>query len=95
MKKLVLSFAAASMLSGTAMAAGDGAPQICLGCHKATGESVIPEYPKLNGQNAAYLEKALKAYRDGTRKNDHMNTFAKTLTDQDIHHIAEFYSKQD
>jgi cytochrome c553 len=97
MKKIAPLMAASALLaSGTAFAAGGGVPQICIGCHTASGESVIPEYPKLNGQNAAYLEKALRDYKTDTRMDPtgNMNNFAKYLTDEEIRAASKFYSEQ-
>jgi cytochrome c553 len=97
MKKIAILFAASAVFaSGSALASGGGTPQICVGCHTATGESVIPEYPKLNGQNAAYIEKALRAYKTDARidPTGNMNTFAKYLTEEEIHAVAAFYAEQ-
>ena len=66
----------------------------CIGCHGADGNSTAPVFPKLAGQHAQYLENALKAYRDGFRRNDMMNRFAKNLTDEDIKAIARYFSSQ-
>ena len=49
--------------------------------------------PKLGGQHAAYLAKALKAYRSGERRHPVMNRMASMLTDRDIADIARFYSQ--
>lgn len=94
MKKLVLP-ALLAALPFTAQAADMPAKaQACIGCHGADGNSVSPIFPKLAGQHAQYLENALKAYRDGFRRNDMMNRFAKGLSDEDIKGIAEYYASQ-
>ncbi len=69
-------------------------PQICVGCHANNGDSLIPEYPKLIGQNKQYLVNALKAYRSGERVSATMQLFAQPLTDEEIEFIADFYSTQ-
>ncbi len=95
MKKLVGLFIAFGTLSGAVHAAEMPAKaQACIGCHGADGNSTSPIFPKLAGQHAAYLENALKAYRDGFRRNDMMNRFAKGLTDQDIKEIAQYFASQ-
>jgi cytochrome c553 len=97
MKKIATLLAVSAVLaSGSALAAGGGVPQICVGCHTATGDSMIPEYPKLNGQNAAYLEKALRDYKSDKRidPTGNMNNFAKYLTEEEIHAASKFYSQQ-
>jgi len=95
MKKTAALILALSALSTGALAADMPAKaQACIGCHGADGNSTSPIFPKLAGQHAAYLENALKAYRDGFRRNDMMNRFAKGLTDQDIKEIAQYFASQ-
>ena len=63
-------FASAVMtlaMTGMAQAAGDaaagaGKAAVCSACHGKDGIALVPIYPNLRGQNAAYLEGALKAY---------------------------------
>ena len=89
-------------MSMTAIADGDAvagrkAAETCLGCHAVeTYFNVYPTYhvPKVGGQSAAYIESALKGYRDGSRKHDTMNANASTLTDQDIANIAAYFASQ-
>ncbi len=93
MKKI----AALTLLAALPLAAQAEIPakaQACIGCHGADGNSTSPIFPKLAGQHAAYLENALKAYRDGFRRNDMMNRFAKGLTDEDIREIAAYFAAQ-
>ncbi len=68
--------------------------QTCVGCHGPNGNSLVPTYPKLAGQHAAYLEQSLKDFRDGHRKNATMEPFAKGLTDEEIKALAEYYAAQ-
>lgn len=80
------------------LAAAEGDPMrgaklgtTCLGCHGITGyRNAYPSYrvPKLGGQKGAYLETALKAYRDGTRPHPTMQSQGSTLTDQDIEDLV-------
>jgi len=58
---------------------------------KLDGNSIIPNYPKLAGQHAAYLTKALKDFRDGFRDNTTMKSFAKGLSDKDITELANYF----
>ena len=63
----------------------------CTGCHGIPGYmNVYPTFhvPKVAGQNAAYIEAALKAYRTGERRHATMNLHAQSLSDQDIADIA-------
>ena len=76
-------------------AAGKTKSQACAACHGPTGnESVDPTYPRLAGQYADYLEKALRDYKTGARKNAIMAGFATTLSDQDIADLSAFFAAQ-
>ena len=65
----VLCAGALALFSGAALAGGDVAAGkeksvVCAACHGETGDSVAPDFPKLGGQHADYLLRALK---DGER----------------------------
>jgi cytochrome c553 len=76
----------------------------CLGCHGPAGagnkdwgktQSHVPTVlaPAIGGQHAAYLEKQLKAYRDGQRGNDAagvMRELARGLTDHEVAALAAY-----
>ncbi|MGK0338605.1 MAG: cytochrome c553 [Candidatus Azotimanducaceae bacterium] len=54
-------------------------------------------YPKINGQNKAYLIQVLTAYKKGDRKGGMaavMTAQAAMLSDADIIELAEYYSSQ-
>lgn len=96
MKKLLMTAITASFLfsaSANAMEAPAKAAT-CVGCHGADGNSMVPNFPKLAGQHANYLEKQLKDFRDGYRKDATMVPFAKGLTDEEIKALADFYAAQ-
>ena len=61
------------------------------GCHGRGGHSTNPTYPILAGQHAAYIQKQLRAFRAGTRKDPIMNGMAAPLSDQDIEDVAAFF----
>ncbi|WP_310448576.1 cytochrome c [Sulfuritalea sp.] len=78
--------------------------EMCHGCHDmgmrggmgmgmGMGMSRGDTAPKLGGQHAAYLGKALKAYRSGERRHPVMNRMASMLTDRDIADIARSYAQ--
>ena len=52
------------------------------------GLSVTPDAPNLAGLPTLYVATQLRAYRGGTRKHEVMAVLAKTLTDDDISHLA-------
>lgn len=88
-----------AMLSGQCLAAGDPAAgqtksATCTACHGADGNSADPQYPRLAGQYADYLEQALKSYQDGSRQNPIMSGFAAGLSAQDIRDLAAYYASQ-
>lgn len=70
----------------------------CRACHGVGGGAPIaPSYPKINGQNKAYLVSSLRAYRAGERKVGlaaAMAAQAAQLSDADIAALADFYASQ-
>ena len=100
MKYLPVVLAAATVaVSPLATHAGDAAAgkaktAVCMGCHGPDGNSTNPIWPKLAGQHAAYLAKALKDFKSGARKNPSMNAMVAQLTHADIENIAAYYASQ-
>lgn len=72
--------------------------KLCSACHGVEGNTTSPNFPKLAGQPAPYMEAQLAAFRDRTRSNqdaqDAMWGWTRTLTDQDIKDIAAYYAAQ-
>lgn len=68
---------------------------MCIGCHGIPGyKTAFPEVyhvPKIAGQQPAYLEAALKAYRAGQRPHPSMRGIAGSLTDEQIAAYARYY----
>jgi cytochrome c553 len=99
MKRLYV-LALTVMCSASVMAAGDAdkgqaKAAMCAGCHGANGIAMVPTYPNLAGQNAAYLAGTLKAYKTQSRKGYQagiMYAMASGLSDQDIADLAAYYS---
>jgi cytochrome c553 len=95
MKKLIITALASTALFVTsAHAQAPAKAATCVGCHGADGNSMVPNFPKLAGQHAAYLEKQLKDFRDGYRKDATMAPFAAGLTDEEIKELSAFYASQ-
>jgi cytochrome c553 len=69
---------------------------MCIGCHGIPGyRASFPEVysvPMIAGQNAEYLQAALRAYAAGERTHPTMDAVAKSLSDQDIADLAAYYS---
>lgn len=101
LNKLLLAALMTSLLV-TAGRAEQGDPEegrviafTCLGCHGvAYHTNVYPSYyvPRIKGQSAAYIESALLAYRDGTRRHSTMQAQANTLSDEDIRNVATYFA---
>ncbi len=51
--------------------------------------------PRLAGQHADYIVKALEDYASGARQSPFMAGFAATLNDEDRADLAAFYASQD
>jgi cytochrome c553 len=63
----------------------------CSGCHNPTGAGIPIQYPRLAGQHAEYVETTLKAFRDGTRRNNvPMQQIAARMSDVEIRAVADF-----
>ena len=62
-----------------AVEAGKAAAAACAGCHGDAGVSQIPGIPSFVGLDTKYLVDAMKAYKDGQRKNDTMKSMLENL----------------
>jgi formylglycine-generating enzyme required for sulfatase activity/uncharacterized membrane protein len=96
-KLVVASTVVADMTAGaTLYGHGDAmrAVPTCAACHGNAGNSNAPEYPRLAGQHASYLDDQLRAFREHSRANPVMNAAAATLTDSDIANLSAFLSTQ-
>ncbi|HTN48582.1 MAG TPA: cytochrome c [Burkholderiaceae bacterium] len=63
----------------------------CSGCHNPTGAGIPNQYPRLGGQHAEYVEATLKAFRDGTRRNNvPMQQIAARLSDAEMRAVADY-----
>jgi cytochrome c553 len=69
--------------------------QMCEGCHGIPGyRTAYPEVyavPKLGGQQAAYLVRALQAYKSGERTHPSMRGIAAGMSEQDMADMAAYY----
>ena len=74
--------------------AGKAASAACAGCHGNAGVSQIPGIPSLIGLDPKYLVDAMKAYKDGQRKNDTMKAMLAAVNDTAMNNVALFYALQ-
>jgi cytochrome c553 len=88
-----LALSATSALASGDPVAGKAKAVTCVACHGQDGNSVDPQYPRLAGQYADYMEQALHEYKTGQRDNPIMKGFASQLSDQDIANVAAYFSQ--
>jgi cytochrome c len=90
----------AALICGSAFA-GDGAKlyaeKTCTACHGADGKKpLMPDYPKIAGQNVKYIEKQMADIKSGARSNGNsaaMKGVMVIVSDEEIKDIALFVSK--
>jgi len=74
------------------------AASICAACHGPSGVSVSPQFPRLAGQQEAYLLAQLKAFKSKTRAeadaHDYMWGMATLLDDSLIAGMGHYYATQ-
>jgi cytochrome c553 len=94
-------FAASPLLAADAggdPAAGQRKNAMCIGCHGIPGyKTAFPDVysvPKLGGQQAAYIVKALQAYKTGDRPHPSMRAIAAGLSNQDMADLAAYYGAE-
>jgi len=99
---LALGLALTATVATTARAEGNVAngkalAYTCQGCHGVPHyKNAFPTYsvPKLGGQNAQYIENALKAYASGERSHPTMHSQATGMTDEIRADIATYFRGQ-
>lgn len=108
MKKLFALVAVISSLAAVAStahagdaAAGKTKAAVCGACHGADGNSAMAIWPKLAGQNEAYIVKQLKEFKKGFetqgaqgRFEPSMAPMAAPLSDADIADLAAYFASQ-
>ncbi|HTA64668.1 MAG TPA: cytochrome c [Xanthomonadaceae bacterium] len=94
----ILSASLLLVLAGSALARGDAAAgaakaKSCTACHGTDGNATQDsQYPRLAGQYADYIARALHEYKNGDRTNPIMKGMATPLSDQDIDDVAAYFS---
>lgn len=66
----------------------------CRTCHGIEGMAKMPIVPHIGGENSAYIEHQLTAFREGRRVHEMMSVVAANLSDQAIADLAAWYSSQ-
>ena len=68
--------------------------QRCDRCHGLNGNSTDPKIPAIASQRADYLDRVLRAYQKGERKNTTMAAMSSGLNDTEIEGLAGYYAAQ-
>lgn len=72
--------------------------QVCSSCHGVDGNSTSPNFPRLAGQQEAYLVAQLKFFRGHDRSDpagsEYMWGLSRKLTDRQIEELARYFSQQ-
>ncbi|HMW78007.1 MAG: cytochrome c [Betaproteobacteria bacterium] len=97
--KSVMTFAATLLVAGSALAA-DGAAlykeKTCTACHGPDGKkTLMPDYPKIAGQNAKYIERQMLDIKSGARANGNsaaMKGVMEIVSEADIKALAAYVS---
>lgn len=81
--------------SGDPLVDGARLAAACDGCHGSAGNSRASGTPSLAGMSAHYLNKAIKAYRDGARNHALMRNMVGNLGDLDVEKLSFHYAMQE
>ena len=75
--------------------AGKDKSALCQGCHGEDGNSAAPNFPKLAGQFANYLQKQVRDFQSEARVDPTMSGMAATVTErQDLLDITAYFASQ-
>lgn len=74
------------------------ASQVCASCHGPHGDSISSAFPRLAGQNAAYIAAQLKSFKNQTRGDPYAQAYmwgmAAQLDDDVIGRLAAYYAAE-
>lgn len=96
-RRLLLTASAACLIAQPALADEQArAEEIvqgkCFICHGVDGESSSPVFPRLAGQNAAYVARQLADYKSGKRVSTTMQPMVSDLTDEDFSALGAYFA---
>jgi cytochrome c553 len=106
MKRILILSAALGFAAGAALADDQGISEaalnkvttVCQTCHGPKGNSVSATFPRLNGQQAAYIVAQIKNFRQHSRSDPHAMAYmwgmASQLDDSLVADIAKYYAQQ-
>lgn len=67
---------------------------VCGACHGADGNSTAANYPNLAGQTSEYLNKQLREFKAGVRKDATMAPNVTNLSAADMQNLAAYFAAQ-
>ena len=89
----------AASVSGGNIAAGKAKSAACAACHGVDGNSLVPMYPKIAGQSAAYIAKQLADFKKGMssggkegRADPVMAPMTAALSEQDMIDLGAYFA---
>lgn len=98
MKKIIVAALVVMGVASSAIAAdaerGQKLSSTCAACHGADGNSMAPNFPKLAGQHASYIEKELHDFKSGARKDPVMSGMVAPLDAEKMADLAAYFSSQ-
>jgi cytochrome c553 len=68
--------------------------EVCMACHGAGGNAVIPTNPILAGQTSRYLYLQLRDFQEGRRSDPQMTPMVAGLSRDDMRELADYFSGQ-
>jgi cytochrome c553 len=68
--------------------------ETCAACHGPDGNSVVPNFPSLAGQQKTYLLREMLDYKEGRRHSDVMVPIMTSLNQEDMNKLADYYTGQ-
>lgn len=74
--------------------AGETKAATCGACHGIDGNPSDKQYPKLAGQNEAYIARQITLFQTQKRQNAIMMGFAATLSVQDMYDIGAYFASK-
>ena len=90
--QLFLTFVATLLSAEPVSAASiETTTQLCASCHGEHGLPSDPTVPIIWGQQPAYIQTELNAYRNGDRESQIMSSIAESLSDGEASQIAAYF----
>lgn len=74
--------------------AGEAKAATCGACHGIDGNPTDQQYPKLAGQNEAYIARQIGLFKSQKRQSAIMMGFAMALSEQDMHDIGAYFASK-